>query len=519
MYQVDFDKPFHAHFTGIGGISMSSLAEILLSKGFSVSGSDIRESAITEHLRALGAQIHIGHCAECIPANTALLVYTAAVHMSNPELAYAASHGIAMLTRAELLGQIMKNYKTAIGVSGTHGKTTTTSMISEVLLKADTDPTILVGGIFPTIGGNTRIGSSGMFITESCEYTNSFLSFCPNLAVILNVRADHLDFFKDIDDIRNSFRRFAELVPEDGTVVINSDIDNVEFFTEGLSCQVITYGTDPATSRYYAANVTWDAYAHGSYDLMDGDTCLGRVSLSVSGEHNVSNSLAAMAACLACGIDFDTAAAGIHAYVGTERRFQRKGCFAPIGMGSLPSGEVSATEHALKSTSPVREGSNCLQATDSDEPDAQAGDGIAVSGVQVIDDYAHHPDEIRATLSTAKKCGFGKIWCVFQPHTYSRTKALLPEFADSLSLADHVILADIYAAREKNTFGISSLDLKAEIEKTGTSCDYFPDFASIEEFARKSCSQGDLLITMGAGDVVNVGNELIQNWGLSVKNE
>ncbi|MBE5921216.1 MAG: UDP-N-acetylmuramate--L-alanine ligase [Lachnospiraceae bacterium] len=458
MYVLDFDTPCHVHFTGIGGISMSSLAEILLSKGFTVSGSDAKASAITERLTALGATIHFGHSADYVPKNTSLLVYTAAVNFSNPELAYAAEHHIALLTRAELLGQIMKNYETAIGVSGTHGKTTTTSMISQVLLAAQTDPTILVGGIFPTIGGNTRIGASGMFITESCEYTNSFLSFAPTLAVILNVKEDHLDFFKDIDDIRLSFRKFAELLPAHGTLVVNTEIDNYTYFTEGLPCNVVTYGTDATTSRYYAKNVTFDAQARGHYDLMDGNTCLGHIDLGVTGEHNVSNSLAAVAACAAAGIDFSTIARGIAAYTGTDRRFQHKGSFR---------------------------------------------------GVTVLDDYAHHPDEIATTLKTAKKCDYKKIWCIFQPHTYTRTKNLLHEFGETLALADHVILTDIYAAREKNTVGISSLDLKREVEKYGVPCEYFATFSEVEEFAKKSCSQGDLLITMGAGDVVNIGEILI----------
>ena len=264
MYELDFNTPAKIHFTGIGGISMSGLAEIMLSKGFTVTGSDSRESKITKHLESLGATIYYGQKASNVAADTEVLIYTAAVKADNPELVAATQMNIPLLTRAEFLGQIMKNYHTAIGVSGTHGKTTTTSMLSQIMLEANTDPTILVGGIMPAINGNTRIGHSDNMITEPCEYTNSFLSFAPTIGIILNVAADHLDFFKDLDDIRHSFRRYAELIPEGGALVINSDIDNLDYFTEGLKCNVITVGSDPEKSMYSAANITYDEFARGS---------------------------------------------------------------------------------------------------------------------------------------------------------------------------------------------------------------------------------------------------------------
>lgn len=458
MYNLDFNTPANLHFTGIGGISMSALAEIMISRGFTVTGSDSHESKITDHLESLGAKIFYNQVAGNISSDIDVLIYTAAIKQDNPELVKAKELGIPLLTRAEFLGQIMLNYPMAIGVSGTHGKTTTTSMLSQIMLEGNTDPTILVGGIMPAIHGNTRVGHSDKLITEACEYTNSFLSFKPNMAIILNVAADHLDFFKDLDDIRHSFRKFAELVPDDGFLVINSDIDNLEYFTDGLKCKVITVGSDPAKSDYSATNIEFDQFAKGSYDLVVNGEKSFHVALNVTGEHNIYNSLAAIAAAHAMGISDANIKAGLTQYGGTDRRFQYKG---------------------------------------------------KVGDVTIIDDYAHHPDEITATIKTAKHYPHKKMWVVFQPHTYSRTKSLLPEFGKALKEADAVVLADIYAAREKDTLGVSSLDVKKEIEKYGTEVHYYPSFSEIENFLLESCSPGDLLITMGAGDVVKIGEHLL----------
>lgn len=460
MYNLDFDVPAKLHFTGIGGISMSALAEIMLSRGFKVSGSDMKESKITDRLESLGAKVFYSQTADNIAEDTDVLIYTAAVKPDNPELTKARELGIPLLTRAEFLGQIMLNYPMAIGVSGTHGKTTTTSMLSQIMLEADTDPTILVGGIMPAIQGNTRVGHSDKLITEACEYTNSFLSFKPNMAIILNVAADHLDFFKDLDDIRHSFRKYAKLVPKDGCLIINSDIDDLEYFTEGLECKVITVGSNPEKSMYSPSNIQYDDFAKGSYDLLINGKKSFHVQLSVTGEHNIYNSLASIAASQFMGICDEDIIAGLMAYGGTDRRFQLKG---------------------------------------------------KISDVTIIDDYAHHPDEIIATLQTAKHYPHNKTWVVFQPHTYTRTKALLPDFANALKDVDTVILADIYAAREKNTIGISSRDLLNEIKKLDGNAFYFPSFSEIENFLLENCSPGDLLITMGAGDVVKIGEHLLGN--------
>ena len=457
MYQIDFHKPLHIHFIGIGGISMSGLAEILLEENFRISGSDAKSSPLTRTLEERGAVIYYGQRASNIKDDVDVVVYTAAIHPDNPEFACAKEKGLPMLTRAELLGQIMRNYDTPIAISGTHGKTTTTSMVSHILLEGDCDPTISVGGILPAIHGNIRVGNSETFITEACEYTNSFLKFNPSLEIILNIEEDHLDFFKDINDIRHSFRKFAEKLDADDILVINGEISHVSEITDGLPCHIITYGLKPECD-YAAENITFDEFAKGSFDLIAYGKKIDHIQLNVAGIHNVSNALAAIASARELHIPMDIIKKGLMAFEGTDRRFEYKGQF---------------------------------------------------NGVTVIDDYAHHPTEIEATLHAAKNYPHKKIWCVFQPHTYTRTKALLPEFAKALTLADHVVLADIYAARETDNLGISSRNLQEKIVELGTPCEYFPTFDEIENFLLENCTQGDLLITMGAGDVVNIGEQLL----------
>ena len=457
MYQIDFKKPMHIHFIGIGGISMSGLAEILLQEDFTITGSDSRESSLTRRLEEQGARIYYGQRASNIEETTQLVVYTAAIHPDNPEYTCAADKKLPMLSRAELLGQIMKNYDTPIAVYGTHGKTTTTSMISHLLLEGELDPTISVGGILPAIHGNIRVGSSETFITEACEYTNSFLSFFPKISIILNIDADHLDFFKDIDDIRRSFRLFAEKLPEDGTLIINSDIPNYTEITDGLPCGIITYGLEQQ-GDYTASEITFDEFAHPSFDCLYQGQKIGRFTLQVPGIHNVSNALSAIALGNKLGLTAETIKKGLLHFGGTDRRFQYKG---------------------------------------------------KVGGVTVIDDYAHHPTEIRATLTTAKNYPHNTTWCVFQPHTYTRTKALMDEFAHALTLADKVILTDIYAARETDNLGISSKILRDKIADLGTEVYYFPTFDEVENFLLENCTHGDLLITMGAGDVLKIGENLL----------
>ena len=457
MYQIDFNHPSSIYFVGIGGISMSGLAEILKDAGFRVSGSDRSKSPLTETLERKGINVFYGQRAGNITDDIDCVVFTSAIHKDNPEYVATMEKGIPHLTRAQLLGEIMQNYKTPIAISGTHGKTTTTSMVSEILLHAGTDPTLSIGGMLKSIGGNIRVGSTDLFVTEACEYTNSFLSFFPRIGMILNIEEDHLDFFKDLEDIRHSFRLFAQKLPQDGLLVINSDIENLQQITDGLKCRIVTFGSSP-DSHYTAQNITYDEFARPSYDLIVQGELVNRFSLGVTGEHNVYNSLAAIAVVMELGVGFEAIMAGLKNFSGTDRRFEKKG---------------------------------------------------EIGGVTIIDDYAHHPQEIKATLAAAKNYPHRKLWCVFQPHTYTRTKAFLDQFAETLAAADEVILADIYAARETDTLGVSSADIARKIQELGTPVHFIPSFDEIETFILENCMNGDLLITMGAGDIVKVGEKLL----------
>ncbi|MDD7770973.1 UDP-N-acetylmuramate--L-alanine ligase [Suipraeoptans intestinalis] len=459
MYKIDFNHPVHLYFMGIGGVSMSGLAEILLQEGFQVSGSDRQVSPLTRRLESLGVRVYTPQTAANISSDIDVVVYTAAIQEDNEEFQAARALDLPMLSRAELLGQLMKNYKTSIAVAGTHGKTTTTSMLSQILLEAEVNPTISVGGMLKAIGGNIRVGASDYFLTEACEYTNSFLHFFPKIAVILNIDEDHLDFFKDLDDIRNSFRQFAALLPADGTLVINGEIPDLAPLLEGLRCRVVQYGGD-SSFDYSATNITHDPYGVASFDLVKSGMFVERISLSVNGDHNVMNALAAIAVADVLALPFSAVCQGLLRFTGTGRRFEYKG---------------------------------------------------ERQGVTVIDDYAHHPTEIRAALGAAAHYPHREIWCVFQPHTYTRTKALFAEFADALSAADHVILTDIYAARETDTLGVSSAKLAERLREKGCDAYHISSFEEIEAFCREHCIEGDLLITMGAGDVVNIGESLLSH--------
>ncbi|MCM1158313.1 MAG: UDP-N-acetylmuramate--L-alanine ligase [Bacteroidales bacterium] len=457
MYQIDFNNPIHVHFIGIGGISMSGLAEILLKEHFHISGSDAKSSDIVDNLIAMGAIVNIGQCAENITDDIDLVVYTAAVHEDNPEFAACLEKQLPMLTRAQLLGQIMNNYPYSVAVSGTHGKTTTTSMLSQVFLEADMDPTVSVGGILDSIGGNVRVGKSDYFVTEACEYTNSYHAFFPYISIILNVDADHLDFFSGIDEIIESFHTFAANLSEAGTLVVNGDMDCLPRITRELPCSIVTFGLE-SHNRYCPADITADENGHMDYTLtVDGVSC-ERVHLNIGGMHNVANSLAVIAVADLLGIDREHSLAGLACFGGAHRRFEQKG---------------------------------------------------TLGNVTVIDDYAHHPTEIRATLSSASHTPHHELWVVFQPHTYTRTHALFDEFADALKGFDHVILVDIYAAREADTGLVHARELADKIKELGTDARYFSSFAAVENYLLRNCKKNDLLITMGAGDVYLIGEELL----------
>ena len=389
MYQIDFNKPIHIHFMGIGGISMSGLAEILIKEGFTISGSDVHTSDIIKHLEDKGAKVYLSQTADNITDDIDLVVYTAAINFdTNEEYKEAVRRNIPVMKRATLLGQMMHNYQNAIAVSGTHGKTTTTSMLSYILLAGNTDPTISVGGILDAINGNIRVGHSETFVTEACEYTNSFLEFFPKISIILNIEEDHMDFFKDLDDIRHSFREFAHKLPDYGYLIINGEIENIDYIVDGLKAEYATFGLENDSYDYCAKNIGYDAFGHAHFDYYFKGEYVDHIQLNVNGEHNVKNALAAIAAAKRIGIDIDTIKKGLLGFTGAKRRFELKG---------------------------------------------------TCNGFTVVDDYAHHPTEIRATLESAKNYPHNELWCVFQPHTYSRTIAFLDDFAKALSLCDHVI--------------------------------------------------------------------------------
>lgn len=455
MLLKDFNK---IHFIGIGGISMSSLAEILLHKGKKISGSDGVQTAVTDSLEKMGIKVAIGQKAENITDDIDLVVYTAAVSEDNPELAAARASKAAVIDRAELVGMLMLEYKHPISVAGTHGKTTTSSLVTEILLAAKVEPTVSIGGMLPSIGGNYKVGNDDYFVLETCEYCDSFLKFNPHSAIILNVDKDHIDYFKNLDNIYKSFNKFARRIPENGFLVINNDIQRLGEVLDGVIAPVITYGKD-STAQWYPTDISFNSQGFAAYTANCKGKKIAEIELRIPGEHNVYNSLAAFALACGYGIDKEAIIKGIYNYTGTDRRFQHKGSF---------------------------------------------------NGVTVVDDYAHHPTEIAATINSARGMDINELWIVFQPHTYTRTKALLDEFAAALSKADKVVLADIYASREKDTGIVSSRDVADRIKAFGTDVTYCPGpLSEVEKYVRNNCPVGSLLITMGAGDVFKVGENLV----------
>ena len=456
---IDLSHYKNIHCIGIGGIGLSAIAEILLSRGYNVTGSDMKESDMTANLAGKGARIFIGHRAENV-ADADLIVYSAAVGMDNPELKEAEEKRIPAITRAEMLGVLMDEYKNSIAISGTHGKTTTTSMVSLILDNAKTDPTILVGGNLAEIGGNVKVGQGEYFVTEACEYMDSFLNLRPKIEIILNIDSDHLDYFKDIDHIVNSFDKFAKLVPGEGLIVayeanpfvnqVIKNLDNAVTFGLNENC---TYGGD---------NVVFNEKGLPAFDVKKEGRLLCRVQLSVPGEHNILNALAAFACCHSLGIPTGVIKETLEAYHGTQRRFDIVGTTA--------------------------------------------------SGVKIVDDYAHHPTEIKATLAACQNIPHNKLWCVFQPHTYTRTLALFDEFADAFEKADELVLAEIYAAREKNIYKISSAQLADKIKEShpDKKVTFMQDFNSIADYVEGSADKGDLVLTMGAGDIYKVGEMILE---------
>ena len=443
-----------AHLVGVGGVSMAPLAEVLKGKGVEITGSDMKESETVERLRSLGIPVVIGHLPQSVEGADCV-IRTAAVHNDNPEIAAALAAGIPVFERAQAWGAIMRHYKNALCVAGTHGKTTTTSMCTHIFLAAGRDPSVMIGGILPILGVGHRVGHGDTIIAESCEYCNSFLSFSPTVAVILNVEPDHLDFFKDLDDIKSSFRKFAELVPvHDGHVVANWDNANVRETLEGFRKSAFVFSLTDREAHCYADNLTWES-GLPTFDVIAMGEKYAHVSLRVGGKHNVSNALAAASAAYVLGVPGAAVEEGLASFTGAGRRFERKGTY---------------------------------------------------HGADVYDDYAHHPDELRALLTMAKTLGYQRVICAFQPHTYTRTAALFDQFVEVLQLADTAVLAEIYAAREQNTLGISSLDLARRIPGAV----FCPHLEGVTAQLAGMAQPGDLILTAGAGDIYLAGESLIK---------
>ena len=440
------------HLVGIGGVSMCPLAEVLRGMGLSVQGSDMNESDSVLHLRSLGIPVAAGHSAENL-GDCDFVIRTAAVHDDNPEIAGAVARGIPVYERAQAWGAIMRNYPNALCISGTHGKTTTTSMCAHIFLAAEKDPTVMIGGTLPLLHSGYRVGRGDTIILESCEYCNSFLSFFPTVAVLLNVEADHLDFFKDLEDIEHSFRRFAELVPENGFVIANGDDPGVRAALRDFSRPVFTFGFDGGADCT-AANLH-EEEEHPVFDIVIRGKTYAHVKLRLYGRHNVYNTLAAASAAYVLGLPGSAVEAGLDAFTGAGRRFEHKGTY---------------------------------------------------HGAEVYDDYAHHPGELHALLTAAKGLGYGRIILAFQPHTYSRTQKLFHEFVEELKIPDIAVLAEIYAAREQNTIGISSSDLCRNIPDSI----YCSTLEKVTETLRLLAQPGDLILTVGAGDIYRAGEKLLE---------
>lgn len=440
-----------AHLVGIGGVSMSPLAEVLHKAGMVITGSDMRNSATVEHLRALGIPVAIGHRGENVQG-AELVIRTAAVHDENPEIAAARAAGIPVFERAQAWGAIMRGYKNALCIAGTHGKTTTTSMCTHIIMAARMDPTVMIGGTLPLLHAGYRVGQGDTIILESCEYCNSFLSFFPTVAVILNVEEDHLDFFKDLTDIQHSFRRFAELVPPAGSVIVNADNASAMEAVAGLEHPIFTFGLDH-TADCTAANLT-EVDGRPVFDVMIRGEKYARVELHVYGHHNVLNALAAASAAWALGLPGHAVETGLASFTGAGRRFEHKGTY---------------------------------------------------HGAEVYDDYAHHPDELHALFTTAKEMGYERLVVAFQPHTYSRTAKLFERFVEELKIPDVAILAEIFAAREQNTLGISSADLCRNIPGAV----YCSTLDKAAAALRQAARPGDLILTVGAGDIYRAGEKLL----------
>ena len=442
------------HLIGIGGVSMSPLAEVLAEAGLVITGSDINESKNVEHLRSKGITVFIGQRSENIPQDAEFVVRTAAARDDNPEVVEAHRRGLPVFERTQAWGAIMKDYRNSLCISGTHGKTTTTSMCTHILMAAERDPTVMIGGTLPLLHAAHRVGTGDTIVMEACEYYNSFHAFSPTVAVILNIEKDHMDFFKDLEDIKASFRKFASLVPPHGYIVANAEDENTMDALKPLDRDIFTFGMHKGAD-VYAANIKRHG-AETEFDVIYCEEVFTHVNLRVPGDHNIKNALAASAAAICLGCSSSAIRYGLAGFAGANRRFEFKGKY---------------------------------------------------NGADIYDDYAHHPRELQVLLDAVEPLGYHRVIVVFQPHTYSRTKEFFHEFVEQLKRPDFCYLAEIYAAREKNTLGISSADIARELPNG----QFFADNAELEKTLRAVASPGDIILTVGAGDVYRIGEKLLEN--------
>ena len=459
MPNIEHIKKYkNIHMIGIGGISMSGIAAILQNWGFNVTGSDTSDSEAVQLLLKKGIKVVIGHSLEDI-ATSDVVIYSAAIKQDDPEILEAKRLGIPTIERADFLGEITRCYKDTICISGTHGKTTTTSMVSLCFLEALKDPSIQVGALLKPLNGNYRVGNSEHFIIEACEYVESFLKFSPKAEIILNIDNDHLDYFKTFDNIKNAFIKYVKLLPNDGILITNADDKNCMDLIKYTGAKVYTYGIENQNADFTAKNITFDDDGFPEFDVYYKNEFFVKLQLSVPGRHNVLNALACTALCTEYGIDRKDIAVALERFTGAHRRFEFKG---------------------------------------------------KINGASsVYDDYAHHPTEIKATYNSLSNKKYNKSWVIFQPHTYSRTKTLLDDFADALINFDHIVVLDIYAAREKNTYNISSKDLVDKINFLGKEAKYITNFEECIKYVKDNIEENDIVITLGAGTVTELGPMLV----------
>lgn len=454
---INFEEINHVHFIGIGGIGNSAIAEILIDKNIKVTGSDLNTSDLTKNLVSLGAIIHQGHQASFIDSPD-LVVYSSAINENNIEYITAKEKNIKVVNRAEILGALLDTYETSIAISGTHGKTTTTSMITCVLKNLDLEPTALIGGNLEAINGNVLKGDGNIIITEACEYKENFLNFKPTYGIILNIEEDHLDYFNDLDHIINAFIGFSKNIKSNGALIVNNDDYNTKRIHQYVNCNVVTIGINQK-SDYQAKNITFDDFSNSTFDIFYKDEYLTECTLSVPGMHNIYNALSAIALANLFEEDIEKITEEIQNFKGVHRRFEYMGEY---------------------------------------------------NGAIIVDDYAHHPTEIKATLSTTKKLANERTICVFQPHTYSRTKELLLEFASAFTDADEVIVTDIYAAREENIYNISSEDLVKAMQKEKKNIKYIGDLEACETYLKETIGPKELVVMLGAGNIRNLSESLVK---------